>query len=65
MSSGKMKGGTILNPVTSVMRAGYAMMSESHLNSVGHDQRLMDYVKSGDRELGVVIEHRECVGNEL
>ena len=26
--SGKMKGGTILNPVTLVMRAGYATMIE-------------------------------------
>ena len=28
MSSGKMKGGTILNLVTLVMRAGYEMMIE-------------------------------------
>ena len=36
MNSGKMKGETILNPVTSVMRAGYVMMiSKDHLNRVG------------------------------
>ena len=33
--SGKAKCGTILNPVTSAMRAGYVMMIEVLLNRVG------------------------------
>ena len=32
MSSGKTKGGTILNPVTSAMRAGYTMKIEGSPN---------------------------------
>ena len=61
MSSGKTKGGTILNPVTLAMRARYVLVIKGLPKYCWCDQRLMDYMKSGDQELGVVIKHHEWV----
>ena len=43
------------------MRAGMRWWLRDRLNRVGRDRRLMDYAKSGDPGIGVVIEHREWV----
>ena len=42
MSSGKMKGETTLNPVTSGMRARYVMMIKESLKQSWCDLRSMD-----------------------
>ena len=53
--SGKMRGGTILNLMTSVMWAEYMMMLEVLPKESWHDQRSMDQAKSGAPGLGAVI----------
>ena len=61
MIQGRRRVGAILNPVTSAMRAGTRWWSKDRLNRVGHDRRSVDYAKSGDPEIGVVIKRHEWV----
>ena len=43
------------------MRARYVLMIEGLPKKSWRNQRLMDYAKSGDWELGVIIEHHKWV----
>ena len=59
--SGKTKGWGYTKSSDIGDESQYALMIKGSPNRVGRDQRSMDYAKSGDPEIGVVIKHREWV----